>query len=579
LAPSRGWTATAALALLLLFFVSGCQQRDEGPRWRAAGGDQPRRGGTLRFSTANNVRSLDPAIAYDEVSFYAEQHLYDTLVGYPPARPARRAPAAPSAPTTEILAISDAKARLQLTPQLAESWTISEDGLRLRFVLRPGLRYHDGQPILAGDFKYALERVLRTADSPFGGFLTNVAGAQELREGKALACSGLRVLDDRQLEITLKTRDASFLYMLAMKFATPLRKDHVLSTGAELRRRPLASGPYMLASWKEGQRLVLVRNPYHWDEHRGYIDELQLLENIPSDVQLLMFERGELDTCFQPMAPDYLWLVDQPRWAPYIHRVGLMNVFGERINVTRPPFHDVRVRRALNYAFNKHHTTRLLYGTATIAHGMLPPGMLGRDDALQPYPYDPARAKQLLAEAGYPDGFETEYVTLSGDEPRKLAASLQADLAQVGIRLKIVVMSIPAYQSAVASKDGPPLSFTSWTQDYPDPTNFFDMRFHSRLIAEEGSLNDSFYADPAADALMDQARAERDPERRAALYRQLERLLYDAAPWIWGYHRAATEIIQPYLLDYTPHPVWIRDFSSSWLDLDREGRRVPVGAR
>jgi ABC-type transport system substrate-binding protein len=573
-------TAAACALFLMIGLVSGCQQRDHGPRFRAAGSAHPHRGGTLRFATTNTVRTLDPAIAYDEVSFYAEQHLFDTLVGYPPTRPAAGpgAAGAAGAAATDLAPIRSANASVQLIPQLAESWTISEDGLRLRFVLRPGLRYHDGQPILAGDFKYSLERVLRTADSPFGSFLSNVVGADELREGKAQECSGLRVLDDRQLEITLEKRDASFVYVLAMKFATPLRKGYVEKVGAALRRQPLASGPYMLASWKEGQRMVLVRNPTYWDERRGYIDELQLLENIPRDVELLMFERGELDTCFQPSAPDYLWLIEQPRWRPHVQRVGLMNVFGERMNVTRPPFNDVRVRRALNYAFNKHHTTRLLYGTATISHGMLPPGMLGRDDALQPYPYDPARARQLLAEAGYPDGFETDYITLSGDEPRKLAASLQADLALVGVRLRIVELSIPAYLAAVSSKDGSPLSFTSWTQDYPDPTNFFDTRFHSRLISDQGSLNDSFYSDPAADALMDQARAELDPERRAALYRQLEGVLHDAAPWIWGYHRAATEVLQPYLRDYTPHPVWIRDFSSAWLDLDSTGRRVPAGA-
>jgi ABC-type transport system substrate-binding protein len=555
-------SATLSLALwaILVTSVPGCREPAGEPRWRAAGATAPQRGGTLRFSTSDSIRTLDPAIAYDEVSSYPAQHLFDTLIGFSPVTPG---------------SASRPGAGLALVPQLAESWQISPDGLHLRFTLRAGLRYHDGAPIVAGDFKYALERVLRTADSPFAGFLSNVVGAVELRDGKASGCSGLIAATARDFEVVLKTRDAAFPYLLTMKFAAPLRRDYVERHGAELGRQPLASGPYQLASWRPGQRLVLTRNPYHWDRSRGWIDEISMLENVPREVEFLMFERGDLDVCFQPSAPDYLWLLEQPTWQPFLRRVQLMNVFGERMNVTRPPLSDVRVRRALNYAFNKAHIVRLLQGTATIAHGILPPGMVGRDDQLAPYPYDPERAKQLLAEAGYPDGFELDYVTLAGDEPRKLASSLQADLAKVGVRLNITAMSFSTWQAAVGTRTGPALSFTSWTQDYPDPASFVDVRFHSRMISERGSLNDSFYANAQVDALIDLARAELDPARRATQYQQLERLLYDDAPWIWGYHRVAIEVVQPYVAGYSPHPVWLRDYSSSWLDLGRDGRRLP----
>lgn len=552
----------ALTAVALPLTTAGCGETYDGPRWQAAGQPGPRRGGALRFSTNQSVRSLDPAVLYDEVSFYPAQHLFDTLVGYPPATPPD--PAAPPRPPA-----------VKLVPQLAESWTISDDGLLLRFTLRPGLRFHDGQPIVAAHFKFAIERALSKADSPFGAFLGNVVGAAELQAKKATECTGVRVPDERTLEISLQKRDAAFLYVLAMKFTTPQRPDHVERAGDELRRQPLASGPYMLASWQEGRRLVMVRNPHHWDKTRGWIDEITLLEQISRDVEFLMFERGELDTCYQPAAPDFLWLQQQPRWKPYVRRVGLMNVFGERMNVTRPPFDDVRVRRALNYAFNKRHIQRLLFGTATPAHGILPPGMPGRDEQLPPYPYDPARARALLAEAGYPDGFDVEYVTLPDDEPRKLAASLQADLAKIGVRVKIKVLSFAAYLSSVNTKDGPPFSFTSWAMDYPDPTSFIDLRFHSRNIADQGALNDSYFSDLTVDALIDRARAEPDAEERAAMYRRLERLLYDAVPWIWSYHRVAVEVVQPHVVGYAPHPVWLRDFTATWLDVGPDGRRVP----
>jgi ABC-type transport system substrate-binding protein len=252
-----------------------------------------------------------------------------------------------------------------------------------------------------------------------------------------------------------------------------------------------------------------------------------------------------------------------------------MNVFGSRMNVRVPPFSDRRVRQALNYALDKRHTQRLLNGTTAPSHGILPPGMLGRDPDLAPYPHDVARARALLAEAGHPDGLDLEYLTTNDEETEKVAASLQSDLAEAGVRVRITVASWATWQTATGRPDGSAFSFANWTADYPDPTNFFDPRFHSRSIKPDASTNDSFYANPELDALLDAARAELDPERRDALYRRAERILYDDAPWIWDYHRVTTEVVQPYVRGYAPHPIWIRDFTSAWLDLGPDGSPVP----
>lgn len=555
--PAVRATALAVLAAALALLAS-CSEPQGQPRWQAAGIPGPRRGGSITIATAETVPTLDPAVAYNEISTYLAAHLFDTLLGYPPALDT--AGASPS----------------ELVPLLAESYQVLDGGTRLRFALRPGLRYADGTPILASHFVFALERVLTTAASPFASFLRPIVGAQELRDGKAKSCTGLRALDERTLEITLSGPDASFLYVLAMKFSAPLSPEHAARVGDELRRHPLASGAYSLQQWQEGRRVVLHRNPHHWDTRRGWIEEITFLENVPRDIELLLFERGELDTCYQPSAPGYLWLTRQAAWAPHLRRLDLMISFGERMNVTRPPFDDVRVRRALNYAVNKDHLIRLLYGTATPSHGLLPPGMFGRATDLTPYPHDPAKARALLAEAGYPKGFDLDYTTLAGDEPRKLAASLQADLAEVGVRLHVRELSFPAYLASVGSRQGPPFSFSSWIQDYPDPTSFVDLRFHSRMISDEAAVNDTFYANPEVDALIDRARAEQDRNERARLYQRIEHLLYRDVPWIWGYHRAAIEAVQPYLKAYQPHPVWLRDYSYAWLDLDDQGRRVPA---
>ena len=127
----------------------------------------------------------------------------------------------------------------------------------------------------------------------------------------------------------------------------------------------------------------------------------------------------------------------------------------------------------------------------------------------------------------------------------------------------------------IGNPDGPPFSKASWVADFADPTNFFDVLFHSRMIAAENSNNWSFYANPDLDALLDAARAEQNATKREAMYFHAERILYDDAPWIWDYHQMTTEVVQPYVRGYAPHPVWLRDYSSAWLDVGADGKPVP----
>jgi len=512
-----------ALALL------GCS--DRGPRFGRAGNPSPRNGGTLRHSTPFNVRTLDPAIAYDEESTPVLRALFDTLVDY-----------------------GD---NLTLEPRLAERWDISADGRAYSFTLRPGVTFSDGTPLTATHFTYALERVRGMADSPYAAFLGDVT------EIKAPASN--------RLEITLRAPNAAFLYVLAMPFTTPLVQAQVERAGDALRSTPLGTGPFVLERWDEGHLIELQRNERYWDHARIHLDTIVLLENVPRDTSFMMFERGELDVVARLTPPDLLWLAAQPAWQPFIQRVTLMNAYGSRFNVTRKPFDDRRVRQAFNYAIDKSHAVKLLNGSATPAHGMLIPGMLGYDDTLSPYPHDPAKARALLADAGYPQGFETEYVIPADDEANRIALSLQADLAVIGVRVRIATLSFATFGAAIGKSSGPPFSYIGWLADYPDPTTFFDAKFHSRAITDENSGNDSYYANAELDALLDLARGERDVTKRDAMYKRAERILYDDAPWIWNYHQMTTEVVQPYVRGYIPHTVFGRDFTRAWLDIGDAG--------
>jgi ABC-type transport system substrate-binding protein len=549
--PSRARTAIAIAGLAGL--AASCAPPDRGPRFQAAGATAPRSGGALRFAVQTQIRSLDPTIGYDDVSFFVLHPLFDTLVDYAPGG-------------------------LTIAPRLAERWTVSPDGRVYTFELRAGIAFSDGAPITAAHFKYGLERALTTAESPFPSFLVDIVGAPDAIAGTARTCAGIATAGDRRLVITLARVNPAFLNILAMPFTTPQRPEHVAAAGNQIRRRPDATGPFELVSWDEGTRVVLRRNPHYYDAARAHVDQLVMLENIARDTQFQMFERDELDIAEGLAAPDYLFVVSEPAWQPYIHRTVAMNAFGHRMNVRVKPFDDRRVRQALNYALDKTHSARLLNGTTVPSHGILSPGMPGRDADLAAYPHDVARARALLAEAGYPTGFDVDYVTLSDEEAEKVAGSLQADLAEVGVRVHLSVMAWATFTAAISEPQGPAFSYTSWLADYPDPSNYLDTRFHSRSIKPTSSTNDSFYANPALDALLDQARQELDPDARAAMYRRAERILYDDAPWIWDYHRMTTEVTQPYVRGYAPHPIWLRDYTSAWLDVGPDGRPVPRGA-
>ena len=119
------------------------------------------------------------------------------------------------------------------------------------------------------------------------------------------------------------------------------------------------------------------------------------------------------------------------------------------------------------------------------------------------------------------------------------------------------------------------LSLATWIGDFPDPIAFLDAVFHSRSISAENSINNTFYASPELDRVLDAARVEPDPAARAAMYQRAERMLYDDAPWVWEYHQLSTEVTQPYVRGYAPHPVWGRDYTSAWLDVGLDGAPVP----
>jgi ABC-type transport system substrate-binding protein len=536
--------------VVLVAALAACQgdRRAEPPHLFGAGHKTPQRGGTLRFSVFDDVRSLDPAIGYDEFTMYVFDLLFDTLLAYAPA--------------------TDADP-LRLVPQLAESWTVSADGLTYSFTLRPGVTFSSGEPLGAADFVYTFERLLSPdLPSPGAQFFTGIVGAQERLEGKRAHLEGIRATSDRTLEIRLVKPDLSFPLLLAMKFATPQKQRHVEAVGDRIRDTPLGVGPFVLEEWRDNERLHVVRNPHYWDPGRPYLDGIVMELMVPSDVAALKFQKGEIDTAERLPPVDYLRFAASPAWQPYAALTTDIAVYGELMNVTRPPFSDKRVRQALNYALNKEDTVRLTNGRAQVAHGILPPALPGYDKTRSPYPHDRKKARELLRQAGYPNGFETTYTVLSNDQAMKLAQSLQADLAEVNVKVNIQPMTFSAYVTETG-KGNLDFAYTGWLMDFPDPWNFLEVKFHSRMIAPENASNDTGYRNAEVDRLLDEARIEIDPAKRMTIYQRVAAILFEDCPWIFHYHPRSYEVRQPYVMDYVPHPVWRRTYRDTWLDEPR----------
>ncbi|HSN30782.1 MAG TPA: ABC transporter substrate-binding protein, partial [Kofleriaceae bacterium] len=297
------------LVAMLAALAAACNVPDRAPHWRPAGNAQPHDGGTLHLSINSELRTLDPAIAYDDVSSWVLHSVYATLV--------------------------DFDGKLQLHARLAARYTIEDAGKTLHFWLRDGITYEDGRPIVAADFKTSLERVLAMPASPFGQYLASIDGADAVLAGKATTCAGIEVRGERELVLHLARPDRLLLPSLAMSFAAPLPADYLAKVGDDLRRAPLASGAFRLGAWDEGRRLVLVRNPHAQPGDHVYLDEIDVLESVPRDTQFLMFERGELDAADRLASADYVWLVEQQAWQPYIHRAIGLNAYGVRMNTRR----------------------------------------------------------------------------------------------------------------------------------------------------------------------------------------------------------------------------------------------------
>ncbi len=508
----------------------GGRRRRRGCGRDAGGFHRSPRPDTLIVGRVADAISLDPARITDNESVEVCEQIYDTLLEYHPG--------------------SDT-----IEPGLATDWRVSEDGRVWTFDIRRGVTFHDGTPLSAHAVVFSFERQ-RDDGHPhhhddFAYWRNSYRNVESVR-----------ATDDYTVEITIDRRYAPFEATLAMFPVGIVSPAAVAEHEGDFATRPVGTGPFSFASW-EGDRIVLERNEDYW----GRAPEIERLifQTIPDGRQrLVALESGAIDLAYS-IPPEELQFVElHPQLR--LHRRSANNVAYMAMNTQRPPFDDVRVRRAVNHAVNKEPIVELMYqGLATAADGPLPPGQWGHSPVTARYPYDPTRARELLADAAADGAFEAGgryglYVPSTPrpylPDPAGVARVIRANLADVGIDTELVMQPFADHRRDVQAGRHD-FGLFGWVGDNGDPDNFLHVLFDRENTIPGLARNIAFFRDREVSELLVRGQRAQERERREAIYGRVQELIALRAPWLPIAHSqvvvAARQDVAGVLLSPTSH--------------------------
>jgi len=494
--------------------------------------DDGRLPGYLRLRLNNNPTTLDPALITDVQGGGIAAKLFNGLVRF--------------------------NENLDIVPDIARSWKLSDDQTTYTFQLRSDVFFSNGRKVTARDVKYSFERVLlpRTR-APVTWVLDKIEGAQDIMAGKTEHLSGIRVAGEYTLTIRLDKPFGPFLSLLAMSTAYVVPREEVMRLGQDFGTHPVGSGPYVLKEWKHGQRLVLAARERYFEgpaKLRGIYYHI-----IPEDLTAVIeFETGGLDLLQVPSS-EYRRYTTDPKWRGLVHGSPGLNTYFLGLNCSRPPFNDLRVRRAVSHAIDRERILNTIYEKrGKLARGPVPPGLWKEGSGpreVKGYDYDPEKARELVKQANAEGADVTIYIS-ADPEVLDIVEVIQGYLAKAGLKAGITQLDWSAFKHAV--NEGEPHAFwLSWWADYPDPENFLYPLFHSASAGAGG--NRTRCMDPGLDRLIDEARQTVDERRRFRLYRQAQDRIIQNAPWVFMWHRADNYVVQPWVTDFRIYPIYSID--------------------
>lgn len=498
-------TAFVGLILLLTLVLAAC-----GGGGGAPGGAKQGEGGTLVIATSSFPNDLDPASEYDVTNSALVQNLYDRLVEYKVLEKNGK-----PVGTAEIV------------PSLAKTWKVSSDGLVWTFQLRQDAKFHDGSPVNAQAVVYSLQRAIRMKLGPSWILLQN------------LDTNSIRATGPYEVQMTLKHPYGAFLATLATDVASIVNPKVVEAHGGVrdgannewMSSHDAGSGPFYVKEIVVNQRVILARFDQYWKGPAKIQEAAWEYVKEPSNQELFL-KTGQADIALQVPLKDMADLAKDPN--VQVLQAPSINIFYIAINTQRKPFNDVRVRQALNYAINKENLIRYVqFGYGRQLKSPIPEGMPGYDPSFWHYEYNPEKAKQLLAQAGYPNGFSTSiYLSASYADWQQVATLMQADLQKIGVKLDIKTYAGPTWRSLRDKGEAPMVPIT-WYPDYNDPDDYVYPLLSGSNVGAGG--NWSFYRNTQLDRLMEQAKVEQDSAKRMELYKEVQQIAVEDAPWIFMY--------------------------------------------
>jgi oligopeptide transport system substrate-binding protein len=443
---------------------------------------------------------------------------------------------------------------MQIEADLAESWTISPDGKVYTFILRENLQFADGSPLTAEDVQKSWERAANpeTESDVAATYLGDIAGFQQVVDGDADSISGLELIDERTIQVTLKEPVSYFLAKLT--YPTSFVVDVSQTDDSLWVWEPNASGPYVFSEYIEQTGMLFERNEkYHNPPEVRY-----LAYNLnPGGSNISLYEADRLDVAYLD-SEGTLRIRDEndPLHGEW-QSTASMCTSVVQMNNNIEPFDDLKVRQAFLQAIDLElYHENLFQSTNMIARTILPPAMPGYSSELAPLPFDPAAAKALLAESSYAGNLPEITVSASGysDSQRPdVDALVEMWKTNLGVKVNVVFLDPLDFTSA-AKEDHGHLVVYGWCADYPDPGNFLDILYHS-----ESNFNVAGYSNPDVDSLLEKARSELDPATRIGLYQEAERMLIEDGAVIPLLHSVSDVLVKPRLLNFILSPISTAD--------------------
>ena len=480
---------------------SGSNAAIPGPPWQ--GGVRGGRGVSLWPETTLNY---DPPLAYGTGDYYGLHNFYRGLTFYGP------------------------NAEPQL--DIAKSMDLSKDGLTYTFTLRDDVTFHNGRTVTAEDFKWTFERsTSNEIGSWVQGFLASVEGHKKFVDGKAPGISGIIAKNDTTLILKLTKPDVTILAVVGIPPFYVLPKEEVERLGEKFSENPIGSGPFKLKSWDSGQSTLTAERyeGYVYGDDLPYLDEVEYRWNVSEDIAYLAVAKNEADLTLAVPASAIPRIKQDPEQSKRFKEWGSFTLSYWQLDLSKPPFDDVRVRQAMNYAFDRE--SAAIFGYVPNGH-FYPEGLLGFDESAPVFSYDPDKAKALLDEAGATGISFTLPVFggagVSAGASDKLAQLLQQNLKDVGITVELEQVSVNPYEIGADLPNRYRMWTMGWGMGLPDPSELV-----SSLIGTGAPSNFHGYSNPKIDELGLAAVSEPDRDKRGEMYAEIERLLLEDVPCLF----------------------------------------------